>query len=95
MSLMRPQSGREAEVERLLEDLIRYYRQQNGFLAGWKVSALDRTGEVGRITVWESEADADHAANQQRVLSLRSELNLLLEEDTEHVERAFEAQATS
>ncbi|HEY8489908.1 MAG TPA: antibiotic biosynthesis monooxygenase [Dehalococcoidia bacterium] len=91
VSLMRPQVGREEEVERLLTDLLRFFQGQKGFIAGWRVSALDRSGEVGRITVWESEEDADHAANQQHVMAVRSELNLLLEEDAEHVERAFAA----
>jgi heme-degrading monooxygenase HmoA len=93
ISLMRPQEGRTEEVERLLSDLVRSFREQKGFIAGWRVSALDRSGEVGRVTVWESEQDADHAANVQHVMAVRSEINRLIEDETEHVERAFQADA--
>ena len=89
LTLMQPKAGHEAEVARILDDLVAFYKKQRGYIRGYKLRSLD-SGELGRFTVWESGEAADHAASAQHVLALRSELLLLVEEES-HVERAFEA----
>ena len=86
LSLTSPHGGALAEVERIERELLAFFRTQPGFQRGFRLTADDR---VGRATVWDSEADADHAANQQHTLSLRSRLMQLVGEDTE---LAFESE---
>jgi len=86
LSLTTPREGALAEVERIERELLAFFRTRPGFQRGFRLTAEDR---VGRATVWNSEADADHAANQQHTLSLRSRLMQLVEED---MELAFEGE---
>lgn len=87
VSLMQPKAGRVAEVYAILSELAEYFAEQPGFIEGYKLQSKD--GLVGRITVWESEAAADHSAQTTHVLSLRARLNPDVEEGS-HEEHAFE-----
>ena len=87
MSLMKPKTGRGAEVDQLLTELADYFAEQDGFLEGYLLRAKD--GLVGRVTVWETEASADHSAQSNHVMSVRSRLNPDVEEGS-HEEHAFE-----
>jgi|FaiFalDrversion2_1042247.scaffolds.fasta_scaffold00468_2 quinol monooxygenase YgiN len=91
VSLMRPLTGHEAEVERLNRELVAYYRRFPGCLATYFVQAADGSGEVGRVSVWERDEDADRAANDDRSLALRSHLHLLVQAG--HQDRSFQAEA--
>ncbi|MBI1885053.1 MAG: antibiotic biosynthesis monooxygenase [Chloroflexi bacterium] len=87
ISLMKPQEGHADEVERLNRELVGLYQGSRGCLVSYLVTAADGSGETGRVSVWESEDDADRAANEHRSLALRSQLHLRVEEG--HVERSF------
>ena len=87
MSLMKPKAGRQAEVDQLMTELADYFAEQDGFLEGYVLHAKD--GLVGRVTIWETEASADHSAQSNHVLAVRSRLNPDVE-DGSHEERAFE-----
>ncbi|HXG42047.1 MAG TPA: antibiotic biosynthesis monooxygenase [Dehalococcoidia bacterium] len=91
VSLMRPMAGHEAEVESLNRELVAYYRRFPGCLAAYFVQAADGSGELGRVSVWEREEDADRAANDDHSLALRSRLHLLIQPG--HQDRSFQAQA--
>ena len=86
---MKPAAGRQSEVDRINRELVQEYRRQEGCMASYFISALDGGGEVGRVTIWDSEADSDRAATNPHSLALRSELHLLVLPG--HVERAFAA----
>src|SRR5262245_34511425 len=73
MALPRPE--RREEVRRHYEELITYLAGMPGFIDGWVLEGSDNPGEIGRMTMWESEADANHAANDQHSLALHSELH--------------------
>lgn len=88
-SIMRPMAGHEAEVERLNRELLDFYRRCPGCLATYLVKAADNSGEVGRLTIWEREEDADRAANADHSLALRSQLHLRIQPG--HADRSFEA----
>ena len=88
ISLLVPLEGYEAEVRRLEEDLLAFLALRPGFVDGYLLTA-EGSPDVGRVTIWQSEADADHAANQDHVLALRS--RLLQITDEERFERSFEA----
>lgn len=89
LSLARPMEGRDDEAQRLEADLVSHFSTQEGFVAGYRLTARDGGREIGRITIWESEEAADRAATTQHVMALRSELLALAE--AERVEMAFEA----
>ena len=87
VSLMKPKAGRQAEVDQLLTELADYFAEQDGFVEGYILHAKD--GLVGRVTIWETEASADHSAQSNHVLAVRSRLNPDVE-DGSHEEHAFE-----
>ena len=78
ISLMRPLTGRGADLDQLNLELVEYYRRQPGCLQSTVIHAADGSGETGRVSFWESEAAADAAASSDRSMSLRSRLHLLL-----------------
>ena len=89
VSLMRSKDASSAEAGKIVDDLIGYMSKQPGYVTGWRMTAQDGTGLLGRITIWNTEADADHAAQTDHVLALRSQLNPLVEEGS-HEEHALE-----
>ena len=91
MSLMRPRAGYEAQVASIMDDLVTHYSKQPGYVLGYKLLAADEDGDVGRVTVWISQQTADAVAQSGHVLSVRSELLPLVEEDSS-VERSFLAE---
>ncbi len=91
ISLMRPMSGQAAEVQRLNRELLDFYKRCPGCLAAYLLEATDGSNEMGRLTIWESEEDADRAANAEHSLALRSQLHLRVQPG--HVDRSFQATA--
>lgn len=90
ISLMKPVPGREAEVMELNESLVSFYRSHEGCQVCYLVTAADGSGEVGRLSVWDSERAADRAANDDHSMALRSRLHLLIQPG--HQDRSFIAQ---
>ncbi len=90
--VMHPKPGQEERVSQILDDLLRFLPTQPGYVRGYKLSGEphDPQGRVGRLIVWSSEADANHAATTQHDLSIRSELMQIIQEDS-HVERSYTA----
>ena len=89
ISLMRPKHGQENEVNSLLDQLVHYYQEQPGYIAGWRLTNIDGSGRVGRLGVWVSEHEAEAAAQSDHDLALRSQLNIAVDEDS-HEEYSFE-----
>ena len=87
ISLMRPLAGRDLEVEKLNRELVQLYRQHQGCIGSHFVRAADGSGEVGRVSFWESESSADAAATADRSMFLRSRLHLLVRRG--HQDRSF------
>jgi hypothetical protein len=85
---MKATPGREGEVSAIMDDLLAFFSQQQGFVAGYKLAAADETGDIGRVTVWRSEAEADAVAQTNHVLARRSELRPMIVEGS-HEERSF------
>ena len=91
ISLMRPKTGHTSDVARIMLDLLSFYRTQTGYVDGFLLRSTDGDGEIGRVTIWRSEADTDATAQTAHVLSTRSRLMPLIEDES-HVERSFEAE---
>ena len=90
LSLMKPKPGEEKLVAGLMDNLLEFFADQPGFERGYALLEGDLRGRVGRITLWESEGQADHAANTQHVLTVRAEIMQRIEEDS-HIERSYTA----
>jgi heme-degrading monooxygenase HmoA len=93
LSLMRPRAGQSAEVGEILNKLVSFYSEQSGYIEGYTLVAQDPSSEVGRLTLWKSERDAENVANTQHVLSLRADLMRFVEGGS-HVEKSFQADGT-
>lgn len=78
--VLRAHRGMEQDVEQTAQELHRVLSRQSGFIVGWDLRSVDRSGELVRLTVWESQADADRAAGQEMVMALRSKLLMHAEE---------------
>ncbi len=90
ISLMKAKPGHSDDVAQIMEHLLAYYRGQTGYIDGYLLRASDEAGDIGRVTVWRSERDADATAQTPHVLSARADLIPLIEEES-HVERSFDA----
>ncbi|HEU4760153.1 MAG TPA: antibiotic biosynthesis monooxygenase [Dehalococcoidia bacterium] len=90
ISLMKPLAGKEAEVEKLNQDLVAMYSQAEGCLLAHFVRSVDGSGEMGRLALWDSEGAADRAATSNRSMSLRSRLHILVRKG--HQDRSFRAE---
>ncbi len=90
LSLMNPRPGQDESVSAIMDGLLEHFTTQPGYVRGYKLLSGDPQGRIGRVTVWQSEAIADQAANTQHVLSARSELLQLIEENS-HIERSYTA----
>ncbi len=75
-SLMKPLAGRDLEVTKLNLELVSLYRGQPGCISSQVIRATDTSGEVGRLSFWESESAADAAATGDHSMHLRSQLHL-------------------
>jgi quinol monooxygenase YgiN len=88
LSLMSPKPGMRDRVLEMHERLIAWLPSQPGFIRGYIIVSGDPQDRVGHMDVWRSEADAARAAQTDHVLALRSELKLLIDEDT-HAEHTY------
>jgi heme-degrading monooxygenase HmoA len=75
LTMATPRPERRAEVRRHYEELVAHVAGLPGYLGGWVLESSDDSPEVGRLTMWETEADANHAANDPRALSMHAELH--------------------
>ena len=91
LSLMRPRRGQSPRALALIDKLVEYYANQPGYIDAYMLAGQESAGgEIGRVTLWRSEQDANHVAMNPHVLALRAEL-LRCVEDESDVERGFDA----
>jgi len=90
LSLMKPLPGHAQQVADLNQALLEFFKVQDGFVRGFRLDPIDETGEIGRLTIWESQEVADRVARHQHSMSIRSEMLQMIDEG-EHWERAFHA----
>jgi quinol monooxygenase YgiN len=90
ITFMNPVAGSKEEAAALNRELVALYREQPGCQHSYELSAADGSGEIGRMSLWDSEAAADAAATNDRSMFLRSRLHLLIEHG--HQDRGFRAE---
>jgi hypothetical protein len=77
LSLSTPKAGNNRDAILAIEDdLLAFFGSQPGYIDGYRLTDSD---QIGRVTIWESEAAAELAANAQHTLSVRSRLLPLIE----------------
>ena len=74
LTLATPPPDRLAEVRQCYEELVAYVATLPGFVTGWVVTSGYGDREVGRLTVWQSEAAAHRAANDPHAMALHAQL---------------------
>jgi quinol monooxygenase YgiN len=87
LSVARPRRGEAQHLEDLMRKLSVAAAAQDGCLASYVLRPHDDSGEIARIAIYKDEESAEHAANNQSVMVLRSEMHLITEAG--HSERAF------
>ena len=90
MSVMAPRSGKEEALTKLLDRLVQYFQDKPGRIAAYRISADPHLKDkrVGRISIWESEKDANRMSSDQHGLALQAEIKLLAV-DTSPEEHSF------
>jgi hypothetical protein len=90
VAVLQPRQEHRTELEEMQDDLLRCFKTLPGFLDGYLMMTSDVTGRVGRVTVWKTRKDADHAAQEQEVLIAQSKMNLLVEDEADiRLEQGF------
>ncbi len=87
LSIAKPRPGQEKRLADLMGQVAEWVKTQPGCRESYLLEPHDDSGEVVRISVYEDEKSADHAATESHLLALRSEINLASE--APHVERGF------
>jgi hypothetical protein len=95
VSMMHARTGEEARVHELMDRLVAYYAEQPGYISGYRLEPTDPDGYLGRIGVWESDKDAERAAQTEFDLALRSQLNAAVDEHREYSFTGYEPGAPS
>ena len=76
-TLFHPIEGREDEVRAVLGQLGEHVAAQPVFIDGYEVECDHEECDhsIGRVTVWATKGDADHAANQEHAIALWAKLH--------------------
>ncbi len=91
-SVVHPRPEAKAEAEQIFDELLASFRTMPGYLMGFRYRSHEDPAVVGRITLWRRLEDADHAAQQSHIISLRSRLNRIIQ--GEHLEWALTVEGT-
>lgn len=78
IALMSPRPEHAEQVHDLQVELLQYDKTLHGFLGGYVLETEDGTDRIGRVAIWETRSDADHAAQEQHTLTRRSDLLRLI-----------------
>ena len=90
--LTRSSSDKRALVERLLDELEEHLSNLPGYIMGFHFVGHEHEDEVGRVALWNSHEDADHAALQDHTVALRARIHQLI--DPGHMETLVELAGT-
>ncbi|MGE5595055.1 MAG: antibiotic biosynthesis monooxygenase [Hyphomicrobiales bacterium] len=87
LSVARPIRGQEKRMEELMRRLADLIGESEGCLESYLLRPHDDSGEIARIAIYKDEESAEHAANNDTIMAIRSEMHLISEPG--HIERAF------
>jgi heme-degrading monooxygenase HmoA len=75
ISVTYPRADVRDEVRRHFEELIHQSQTLPGFVSGYVLVSTDAAGGMGRVTIWDSHASANHAANDPRIMATHAKLH--------------------
>ena len=81
-----PQTGRDREMEEIVDSYLDWLKRQPGFLMGMRLAPLKSMGEVARLTMWIDRTHADSTATTDHALAVRSHIIALTNDITIHEE---------
>lgn len=87
LSVLKPRPGQEERAVEILKALSAATANSPGWQANYVLRPRDDSGELARISIYDDESSAEREASSPSVLSLRSELRLIIESGNR--ERAF------
>lgn len=87
LSVVKPRPGQEESTVKILHALSAATAGSPGWLGNYVLRPHDDSGDLARISIYEDEASAEREAATPSVMSLRSELHLIVEPG--HRERGF------
>ncbi len=87
--LHKPRAGQFEAVRELQQRVIDALKETPGCREVYLLVPSDDSGEIGRLSLWDSEDAADAAALRDNTMALRSQIGILVE--GEGVERSFTA----
>jgi hypothetical protein len=82
LSLSKPAAQSRQEALGIEDHLLAHFSTLPGFVEGYR---LENPDYIGRVTLWDSQSAADHAAGDSHTMASRSrlvELQLMREADT-------------
>jgi quinol monooxygenase YgiN len=88
ISIARPRAGQRERLDELQRQIAALIGRQPGCERCYVLYPHDNSGDIARISIWDSEDAAERAASSDAMLALRSEL-LLAADDDGPEERAF------
>ena len=77
--LTRTSSTKRTQVEHLLDELEEHLSNLPGYIMGFHFVGHEDQDEVGRVALWNSHEDADHAALQDHTVVLRAQIHQLID----------------
>ena len=83
---------KRAQVERLLDQLEEHLSALPGYIMGFRFAGHEDADQLGRISLWRTQQEADHAANLTHTLALRSDIHRLI--DPGHLETLVEVKGS-
>lgn len=90
LSLGQALPGKKSEIVRLYTDLDEALRARKGYVASFVFVDSLYPNEVGRFAIWRTSADIDLAAQEERIVALRSQIHQLLQPG--HIEKIVEVE---
>lgn len=87
LSIAKARPGEEERFQAVMHKLEEATKAEPGCRESYLLEPHDGSGELARVSIYESEQDAEKAANGATIMSLRSEMHLVCAPG--HTERAF------
>jgi heme-degrading monooxygenase HmoA len=87
---MTPRPGQEEQLADLLDQLVQYFHDKPGFITAYRLfpDQHSKDKRQGRISIWESEDDANRMSSDEHDLALQADIKLLAVDAT-HQEHSF------
>jgi quinol monooxygenase YgiN len=87
LSIAKARPGEEERFRAIMVRLQEVTKSEPGCKESYLLEPRDDSGDIARISIYDSELDAERAANGATIMALRSEMHSVCAPG--HTERAF------